>query len=312
MIKDKQFINCAFERVVIPDTVRKIGNYAFSNCKDLREVVIADGSRLETIESYCFSGCEIAIFTAPASLRTIEPHAFEECKNLQWVSLNEGLETIDWCCFARSSLERINLPDSLKRLYSNAFYECDRLKTVELSTGTIDLSDEEYRTFTLSPDVSEISYHAAFSSLGVRKLIFPDNCRLEKISAFAFARTDIESFVAPPSLREIGQMAFFNCENLEHVELNAQIEKVGTWCFVGTKAGSVQLEPRSSVYLGLQTTTGAIYTLTLPNGMTEIRESLFAYCTFKRVVIPDTVRSICKEAFNRCLNLQTVLLSPNS
>ena len=107
-------------------------------------------------------------------------------------------------------------------------------------------------------------------------------------------------------------MAFFNCKNFEHVELNAQIEKVGTWCFVGTKAGSAQLKSSSSVYLGLQTTTDAVYTLVLPNGMTEIRESLFADCPFKKVVIPDTVRTICKEAFKNCANLQTILLSPNS
>ena len=141
-IEDEQFINCAFKMVVIPETVRKIGNYAFSNCKDLREVVIADGSRLETIESYCFFGCGIKTFTAPASLRTIESGAFYECKNLQWVSLNEGLEDIYWRCFACSSLEKINLPDTLKKLDSETFYECNRLKTVQLSTGTIDLSDK--------------------------------------------------------------------------------------------------------------------------------------------------------------------------
>ena len=66
------------------------------------------------------------------------------------------------------------------------------------------------------------------------------------------------------------------------------------------------------MYLGLQTTTDAVYTLVLPDGMTEIRESLFADCPFKRVAIPDTVRTICKEAFENCANLQTVLLSPNS
>ena len=129
--------------------------------------MIADGSRLEVIDKYGFSSCEIRTFIAPASLRTIESCAFHGCKNLQWVSLNEGLEAIGWYCFACSSLERINLPDSLKRLDSDAFYKCDRLKTVQLSTGTIDLSDKKYRTFTLSPDVSEISYHVAFSSLGI-------------------------------------------------------------------------------------------------------------------------------------------------
>ena len=45
----------------------------------------------------------------------------------------------------------------------------------------------------------------------LRSVTFPDGSELEEIRKEAFFDSGLESFVAPPSLRKIGDMAFGNC-----------------------------------------------------------------------------------------------------
>lgn len=48
------------------------------------------------------------------------------------------------------------------------------------------------------------------------------------IGKMCFSGSGIEEFLAPSSLREIGQNAFENCKNLKHIALNEGLEKLVT------------------------------------------------------------------------------------
>lgn len=54
-IKDRQFENGAFEKVVILDGVKSIGRCAFDDCSNLTDIEIADS--VTEIKEYAFSGC---------------------------------------------------------------------------------------------------------------------------------------------------------------------------------------------------------------------------------------------------------------
>ena len=56
---------------------------------------------------------------------------------------------------------------------------------------------------------------------------FAEDCQLETIGAACFCCTGIEEFQAPPSLRDIGDGAFYDCKNLERVVLNEGLERIG-------------------------------------------------------------------------------------
>ncbi len=97
--------------VVIPDTVTRIGDYAFSNCNNLESVTMPDdleeigfrafnaceslagitfANSLQSIESYAFYGCtSLTTLTMPASLNTIGAHAFDGCTGLKKVTFEE-------------------------------------------------------------------------------------------------------------------------------------------------------------------------------------------------------------------------------
>lgn len=86
--------------VTLPETLEKIGDYAFANCAALTEM------------------------TVPASVKEIDDNAFMNCILLSKITLQNGLKEIDEGAFSGCvSLTEIALPDTVRELGYNAFDE---------------------------------------------------------------------------------------------------------------------------------------------------------------------------------------------
>ena len=79
VVGDGWFSDSDIERLIIPNTVKKLGDSAFSNCVRLREVVFESDSQLETIGSYCFERCGLREFVVPESVKDIGFGIFLGC-----------------------------------------------------------------------------------------------------------------------------------------------------------------------------------------------------------------------------------------
>lgn len=106
----------ALEEVVIPDSVKYIGEYAFSGCNRLRRVVLPDG--LKEIKQYAFCWCKsLQEVVFPQDLRVVGMEAFEGCESLKNVVLPEGVSSIEQGAFAGCrSMESIYIPDSVNEI----------------------------------------------------------------------------------------------------------------------------------------------------------------------------------------------------
>lgn len=91
------------ERVMIPDTVRKLGEGAFSR-SEVRSVVFGDG--LTAIPKETFFLCRrLENVRLPAGLLSIGESAFRLCEDLRYIILPESLRDIGEEAFFRSGLE---------------------------------------------------------------------------------------------------------------------------------------------------------------------------------------------------------------
>lgn len=106
----------ALEEVMIPDSVKFIGEYAFSSCTKLRRVVLPDG--LKEIKGYTFCWCKsLQEVEFPQDLKVVGTEAFEGCEVLKNVSLPEGVNSIEQGAFAGCrSMESIYIPDSVNEI----------------------------------------------------------------------------------------------------------------------------------------------------------------------------------------------------
>jgi len=114
------------------ETVKHIGNYAFSNCEKLTKIEIPNS--VETIGRYAFSNCSgLKEIIIPDTVKIISEGAFEKCINLENIKLPKLLLEIREKTFLDcKKLNDIQIPDSVVVIGEFAFGRCDNLHNVKL------------------------------------------------------------------------------------------------------------------------------------------------------------------------------------
>lgn len=135
-----------------------------------RHLVIPEG--VTEIEPRVFSCCDIESVEFPDSLRIIGEGAFSHCDKLKSIKFGNGIEKIgsqnddEGCYFAYcTELEEIEFPPSLKYLGQNAFYGCKNLKRVKFNDGLMVIDKDAFnyctnlKEVTLPYSLQEIGWH---------------------------------------------------------------------------------------------------------------------------------------------------------
>ena len=140
------------EQYQVPSGVTKIGQSAFYNCKQLKELTLPWS--LNGIASTAFSGCSgltslklpsvsyiggqafancdgLTEIEIPGSIQYLNDSQFWGCKNLEKVKVNEGVKGLAAFVYC-SSLKSVELPDSLEYLDATAFDSCSQLTSIRI------------------------------------------------------------------------------------------------------------------------------------------------------------------------------------
>lgn len=116
-ISNRAFANCkGLTGVTLPETLKAIGEEAFSGCENLRKkVIIPEG--VEVIPRECFSGCTgLTEVELPRGVKQIANGAFYQCP-LEKINLEEvlgSLELIGKNAFRGHKFEIPDLPETVK------------------------------------------------------------------------------------------------------------------------------------------------------------------------------------------------------
>ena len=105
------FKESSLTSVVLPESIRTIGEHAFEGCANLRTVTVS------------------------SNLDTIQEKAFANCKRLQTISLNNVTYIGDWAFGGCISLQSITLSGNLYNIGQGAFYDCTNLSSVTYLTN---------------------------------------------------------------------------------------------------------------------------------------------------------------------------------
>ena len=101
-IADDAFRESKIKSVVIPESVKNIGESAFSHCSYLESVIIPEG--ITCISEYAFSHCNsLSTVILPEGLTNIDGYAFIECTKLVSVNIPKNVTNIGTCAFSYCS-----------------------------------------------------------------------------------------------------------------------------------------------------------------------------------------------------------------
>lgn len=144
-IGESAFTNSMIESVVIPNSVRFIGEDkyknagSFKNCKLLKSIVLPDS--IEFIGNASFRGCSSLVSVLLPNnedYTMIGRELFYDCINLKSIDLPNTIEIIGGFAFCNCrSLNNIVLPDSVEILADGAFMNCLSLSEVKMSDDLI-------------------------------------------------------------------------------------------------------------------------------------------------------------------------------
>lgn len=170
--------------VTIPDTVtkdgksytvREIGKNAFAG-SDVKEVVISNS--VTKIGELAFSDCRSLERVAMGSgVNEIAGFAFWHCPQLVDVSLGQNVKTIGgaafWSC---PSLEVITLPQNLTTVMEQAFKDCVNLRVVYKANDTI-VAENAFEGIEKAPEIKNDYTPALY--IGKSSVITPDSLEVK-------------------------------------------------------------------------------------------------------------------------------------
>lgn len=120
-ITDFAFYNSEIESIKLPGSIKKIGDEAFSNCHNLKEINLVNG--VKQLGNYVFSWDEkLTKIELPPSLQEIGVYDFYK-SGIRSITLNEGLKNIAQSAFIGTHVEKLYIPGSVKHIGKGAISE---------------------------------------------------------------------------------------------------------------------------------------------------------------------------------------------
>ena len=124
-ISNRSFMNAKIKELTMESTVQKIGNHAFSGCKNLESITLPKD--IAFLGRNAFENCtSLESVTLPKSITTVPVSAFSGCKKLSYVKLSEKTRVISDEAFKNCpELKTLYLPDRVRSVSVTAFKKSD-------------------------------------------------------------------------------------------------------------------------------------------------------------------------------------------
>ena len=309
--------NSKLIEVVIPDTVKSIGNQCFGWCSNLQSVTLPEG--LESIGMIPFYYCKkLKKVNIPDSVTAVSEGLFAGCDALREITLSpdhpllemvdgvlfnkvdsallwypvpragqeyavpEGTKRIGAESFYDTQLQKIVLPDSVEELPEAAFENCLKLKTVNIpskvaSANSVFKSCDKLESINVAEDNANLS--------SIDGVLF-DKVTHTLVKYPAAKRGN--AYTVPEGTEAIMNNAFENTV-LTQVAIPSSVRFIGGNAFLFCKQ---------------------LTQIILPEGVEEFGSSPFQWCSnLVKADLPASLTTIKSNPFLRCEKLKEIVIA---
>ena len=319
------FENCAgLTGVVIPEGITEIGDFAFSNCPSLENILVsADNPSYVSINNCCLSkdlrklifGCRSSII--PEGISMIEESAFEGCVGQTSIVMPEGVKEIGRDAFSGcTGLTNIVIPDSVTEINGGAFFGCTSLTSIVIPKGVTEIGESAFSGCTgltgvvIPEGVTEISMNVFRDCTGLTGVVIPEGVKEIGYGAFSGC-TGLTNIVIPNSVTVIMSSAFSGCTGLTGIVIPEGVTEIDCGAFGGcTNLTTISVSVDNPSYVSinncclskdLRRLIFGCRSSIIPDGVSMIEWDAFRDCAgLTSIRIPDSVTAIGVSAFYGC------------
>ena len=345
------FYECSsLESVTIPEGVTTIGECAFQSC-NLNALTLPES--LEKIGVYAFSGNQsLKSVNIPAKVKTIESNAFHNC-GLTDLVIQKGVQTIDNYAFESNSLQNLTLPSTIKSIGNEAFRYNNNLQSIICNAVMPPaLGDNAFNIEITSsikvPMASIAAYRKAygwkdFSNYYGGEVVadgityrIDENGAMVAVAETAlteanilstvefegnqylvikindkvfYGNTNLTTVTLAESLTTLGSNAFEFCKSLKTIKIPSGVTAIPENCFRECSLMESVSLPEGLVEIGASAFSGCqnLESVTLPESLTTLGDYAFSSCKLlKMIKIPSGVTTIPNYCFSKCSSLESV------
>ena len=264
----------------IPNTVTKIGAYAFYGCHALTSINI------------------------PSSVTCIDENAFNGCSGLTNIKFPNTLQSIGndafaWCL----GLTSLTIPASVTSIGNYSFIGNSCISKITVDPENPVFDSRESCNAIIRTESNELV-------LGCHNTTIPSS--IESIGNAAFNRlSQLEGIDIPEGVKKIGQGAFTLCKNLANLTLPKSLKEIGVGAFNGC-AALTNLDIPEGVEIIQELSFAScdnLKSVIIPQGIKSIGKEAFSdCCALSSITLPNSVTLISPFAFNSCSNLSCIIV----
>ena len=127
------------ESVLLPESIQYIGEFAFSDCGNLRSIDLPNS--LQKIERHAFSGCKsLKSIDIPDNVTGLSEYILEDCTNLTEITFGK-ITSIGDGAFKRTAISHLELPETLRIIGAECFSGCRQLKSLYIPSCNYNYMD---------------------------------------------------------------------------------------------------------------------------------------------------------------------------
>lgn len=286
------FSECdAISAVTIPNSVTRIDEEAFYNCETLSSVTM--GENVKIIEHLAFAGCsKLTSINLPNSLTSIGRAAFSYCTSLTAITIPENVTRMGWWnpLFERSEYAHNGI--YYFRKTQSIFRNCSSLQSVQWNAKHCEVEAGENSPFPHGSKITEFSF-------GDSVEVIP--------ASIAYGLSGLTTISIPENVHTIESEAFYDCNKLTSVNIPENVSSIGKNAFYNVAnilySGTAEGEP-----WGAKCVNGYVDGDFTFNDSTKTHLMACHYSAEGEIVIPNSVKTIGRRAFEGCKNLTSVII----
>ena len=337
---------CVLKSVNIPQSVCVIGELIFCDLNSLKHITVDVSNRRYDSRNNCNAIIETAsnklIYGSPSTIippdiEVIGDEAFSFCESIKEIVIPSNVKVIGRCAFAGcKNLKSISIPDSVSEIRDEAFLGCKSIHSVIIPKNVrsighdvfgschylSSISVDENNTYFDSRDCCNAIIKTANNTLiaGCSTTTIPTTVIEVGDSAF-FKCQELKSVKIPNGVKRIGYNAFEQCHNIKTIFISATINVIEYSAFCKCEnIVSIVVDKENNKYDSRGNCNAIVETNSntlvvgcnntiIPSSITSI--GAHAFCGRKKLVsiaLPKYIKEIRENAFNFCESLNHIIV----